>query len=124
MRRLLLGAFSFVLIGNLLCSGPIAAFAEPERGVHRLADTSLDPCQKRFAEALRWIDRERSYAEEKASYRETLEGRVAGKKWYNFGFLECLLSVPIFGLIVPFFGLMLLSRMRTMWRRSSSKANE
>ena len=70
MRRLLLGAFSFVLICGLLCSCPAAALAGPEPGVSRSGGAPLGDCQKRFTEALRFIDREREYSAEKVRYQQ------------------------------------------------------
>jgi len=70
MRRLLLGAFSFVIIFGFLCTCPAAALVGPEPGVSRAGNTPLDDCQKTFTEALRFIEREQEYASEKARYQQ------------------------------------------------------
>ena len=115
MRRVLPGAFSLVLVGHLLCSFPAAAFVGPRPGVSRSGGASLDPCQKKLVETLRFIEREREYASEKAKYREAAASRCADRKWYNLGFLEYALLVPVFGLVLPFFGGILLGSVRSGW---------
>ena len=124
MRRLLLGAFSFVLICELLCSCPVAALVGPGPGVSRAGNTLLDDCQKRFTEGMRFIDRQREYSAEKARYQQTTAGRCSEQKWYDLGFLECVLFVPLFGLILPFFGLMIIGTVRSIRQTSSTRATE
>ena len=124
MRGLLLGAFSFVLICELMCSCPVAALVGPEPGVSRAGGASLDDCQKRFTEALRFVDREREYSAEKARYRQATAERCSEEKWYKLGLLECVLFVPLFGLILPFFGLMIIGTVRSIRQTSSTRATE
>lgn len=124
MRRLLLGAFSFVLICELMCSCPVAALVGPEPGVSRAGGASLDDCQKRFTEALRFVDREREYSAEKARYQQAAVELCSEGKWYDLGFLECVLFVPLFGLILPFFGLMIIGTVRSIRQTSSTRATD
>jgi len=124
MRRLLLGAFSFVLICEFLCSCPVAAMVGPEPGVSRDGGARLDDCQKRFTEALRLVNREREYSAEKARYQQAKADRCSEEKWYDLGFLECVLFVPLFGLILPFFVLMIIGTMRSIRQTSSTGAAE
>ena len=124
MRRLLLGAFSFVLICELMCSCPVAALVGLEPGVSRAGGASLDDCQKRFTEALRFVDREREYSAEKARYQQAAVERCSEGKWYDLGFLECVLLVPLFGLILPFFGLMIIGTVRSVRQTSSTRATD
>ena len=116
MRRLLPGAFSLVLVSNLLCSFPAAAFVGPRPGVSRSGGASLDPCQRKLVGTLRFIEREREYAAEKARYQEDVERRCKERKWHDVGFLEYAFLVPVFGLVLPFFGGILLGSVRSAWR--------
>ncbi len=124
MRKLLPGALLLVLIGNLLWSFPAAAFVGPTPTASRSGGGLLDPCQKKFVEALRFTDREREYAAEKARYREVVAMRGAGQKWYELGFLECALLLPVFGLVLPFLGGVLFGSARSVWRAVSTRAVE
>lgn len=121
MRILLLGAFSFVLICELLYSCPVAALVGPEPGLSRAGGARLDDCQKRFTEALRFVDREREYSAEKAKYQQSTAERCSEERWYDLGFLECVLFVPLFGLILPFFGLMIIGTVRSIRQTSSTR---
>jgi len=124
MRRLVLGAFSFVLISGLLCSCPSAALVGPEPGVSRYGGTPLGDCQKRFTAALRFMDKEREYSAEKTRYQQAMAKRCSEERWYDIGFLECVLFVPLFGLILPFFGLMIIGTVRSIRRTSSTGDTE
>ncbi len=124
MQRLLLGAFSFVLICELMCSCPVAALAGPEPGVSRSEGARLDDCQQRFTEALRFVDREREYSAEKVRYLQATAERCSERSWYDLGFLGCFLLVPLFGLILPFFGLMIIGTVRSVRRTSSARPTE
>ena len=124
MRRLLLGAASFVLICGLLCSCPVQALAGAEAGVSRAGNTAVDHCQKRFTEALRFIEREDEYASNKARYRQAVAKRCAEERWYDLGFLECVLFVPIFGLILPFFGLTIIGTVRSIRKTSPTRPTD
>ena len=124
MRGLLFGVFSFLLICGLLSAYPVAALVGPEPGVSRTGNTSLDDCQKRFTEALRFIEREQDYASEKARYQQAEAKRCSGEKWYDFGLLECVLFVPIFGIVLPFFGLTVIGTLRPVRHAPSVKSNE
>ncbi len=96
----------------------------PEPGVSRAGGASLDDCQKRFTEALRFVDREREYSAEKARYQQAAVERCSEGKWYDLGFLECVLFVPLFGLILPFFGLMIIGTVRSVRQTSSTRATD
>ena len=124
MRRLLLGAFSFVIIFGFLCTCPAAALVGPEPGVSRAGNTPLDDCQKTFTEALRFIEREQEYASEKARYQQATAKQCSEERWYHLGFLECVLFVPLFGLILPFFGLMIIGTVRSIRQTSSTRATD
>ena len=124
MQRLLLAAFSLVHICVLFCSCPAAAQVGPQPGVSRAGSTTLDDCQRRFTEALRFVEREKEYASEKARYQQATAKRCSGEEWYDIGFLECVLFVPIFGLIIPFFGLMIISTVRSNRKTSSPGSTE
>jgi len=124
MRRLLLGVFSFVLICGLLCSCPAAALVGPEPGVSRAGGTPLGDCQKRFTEELRFVDRQREYSAQKARYQQALAKLCSEERWYDLGFLECVLFVPLFGLILPFFGLMIIGTVRSVRQTSSARPTE
>lgn len=121
MRRLLIGAFSFALMCELLCSCPVAAVVGQEPGVSRAGDARLDDCQKRFTETLRFVDREREYSAEKARYHQATTQRCSEQEWYDIGFLECVLLVPFCGLILPFFGLMIIGTVRSIRLTSSPR---
>jgi len=124
MRGFLPGAFSCLLICTVLCSCPVAAWVGPEPGVSRAGDSSLDDCQKSFTETLRFIDREKEYASEKARYLQATAKRCSEKRWYDLGFLECVLLVPVFGIILPFFGLMIIGSVRSVRRTSPARPTE
>jgi len=121
MRRFLYGIFSLLIISELLCSCPVSAWGGAAPGARSLGANSLDPCQSRFTEALRAIEREREYAVEKARYQESVARKCAGEKWYDLGFLECVLFIPLFGLVLPFFGIMLFGTVRSVWTASSKE---
>jgi hypothetical protein len=122
MRRFLLGILSLLIICELLSSFPVAAWSGADRGGRNHISNSLEPCQSQFVEALRTIEREREYAVEKARYRETVARKYAGEKWYDLGLLECALFVPLFGLVLPFFGSMLLGAVRSAWTTPSQES--
>ncbi len=124
MRRHLTGVFSFLFIFLTLCIWPVAALEGPAAELGGLEGNPLDGCQKKFAESLRFLDRERDYAEKKVRYQQALADRCAGRKWYDLGFLECALFVPLFGLILPFFGMMFFGSLRSLWRTSTNKPLE
>jgi len=124
MRRLLLGAFSFVLICGLLSSCPAAALVGPEPGVSRSGGAPLGDCQKRFAEALRFMDKEREYSAEKTRYQQATAKRCSEERWYDLGFPECVFLVPLFGIILPFFGLMIIGTVRSVRRTSAGRPTE
>jgi hypothetical protein len=124
MRGLFLGAFSVVLVCGLLCSCPATALVGPEPGVSRSAGAPLGDCQKRFTEALRFMDREREYSAEKERYHRATAKRCSEERWYDLGFPECVLLVPLFGLILPFFGLMIIGTVRSVRRTSSARSTE
>jgi hypothetical protein len=113
-----------VIICGLFCSLPAVAFVGAEPGVSRGGDAPLDDCQNRFAEALRFIEREQAYASEKARYQQAASERCEQEEWYDLGLLECVLFVPIFGLILPFFGLMIIGTVRSVRRMSSAGPDE
>lgn len=128
MRGFLLGTFSLLIICGLLCSCPLVARVGAEPGVRSHSGYSIDPCQKQYAEALRVIKREQEYAVEKARYQEAVARKCAGEKWYDLGLLECALFVPLFGLVLPFFGLIFFGTVRSVWiapsQQSSRKETE
>lgn len=113
MRRIALGALSLVILCEFLCGSPLEAGAGIEPGISIQGGNSLAPCQSQFAEALRAIEREREYTAEKSRYQEALSRRCAGEKWYDLGFLECALFVPLFGIVLPFFGIILFGSVRS-----------
>ena len=122
MRRLLLTVLALALICELLCCQRATAFAGTSPGVSRSGDAPLDECQKKFAELLRFMRRENEYAGDKANYAEAVEDRCAHQKWYDFSILQYVLFVPLFGLILPFFGLMIFGAARSIRRTSSARA--
>ena len=124
MWRLLLGVFSFVLICGLLCSCPAAALVGLESEVGRAGGAPLGECQKRFTEELRFIDGEREYSAEKVKFQQAKAKRCSEERWYDLGFLECVLLVPLFGLILPFFGLMIIGTVRSIRQTSSTRTTE
>lgn len=124
MRPLLPSVFALVLVFEMLGCRPVRAFVGPTPGVSRSDDASLDGCQKRFAELLRFIHREREYATDKANFQDTMADRCTRQKWYDFSILQCVLFVPVFGLILPFFALMLFGAVRSIRRTSHDKAIE
>jgi hypothetical protein len=119
LRIRLLGISLFLIFAGFLYSAPVAAFVDGEPGLQRPAASSLDDCQSRFSEALRIGDREREYQAEKARYAEAVARKCSAEKWYDLDLLECILFVPVFGLFLPFFGLIFISSLGSM-RRSSS----
>jgi hypothetical protein len=121
LQRRLLGIFSFLILAALFSSSPVAALVDGEPGLQRPAASSLDNCQSKFAEALRLGDREREYRAEKARYAEAVSRKCSAEKWYDLDLLECILFVPVFGLFLPFFGLLFIGALGSM-RRSSSLA--
>ena len=122
MHRFLLGSFLLLIIFELMFSCPAAARVGAEPRVRSHGDHSFGQCQNQFTEALRAIEREREYAVEKARYQEALASKCAGEKWYDLGLLECALFVPLFGLVLPFFGIMFLGTVRSVWTTSSQKS--
>jgi hypothetical protein len=73
---------------------------------------------------LRFIDKEREYSAEKARYQQAMAKRSSEKRRYDLGFLECVLFVPVFGFILPFFGLMIIGTMRSTQRTSPTSATD
>ena len=122
MRRLLLGTFSLLVICELLSGCPVAARAGAEPGVRSHRSHSLGQCQNQFTEALRAREREREYAVEKARFQEALASKCAGRKWYELSLLECALFVPLFGLVLPFFGIIFFGTVRSRWTAPSRKS--
>ena len=120
MRRSLLGVFSFLMFFGLFCTTPVAGFVGGDPGIERPSDSPVDHCQRNLAEALRSRDREREYHAEKARYTEAETRRCGGEKWYDLDLLECILFVPVFGLILPFFGFFFIGTLRSIWKSSSA----
>jgi hypothetical protein len=121
LRTRLLGISLFLIFAGFFYSTPVTAFVDGEPGLQRPPASSLDDCQSKFAEALRSRDREREYHAEKARYTDAVAGRCAGEKWYDLDLLQCVLLVPIFGLFLPFFGLIFIGTVRSSYRKSQRK---
>jgi hypothetical protein len=68
------------------------------------------------------MDREREYHSEKSKYAEAVERKCRAEKWYDLDLLECVLFVPVFGLFLPFFGIVLIGTVRSRWGASYQKS--
>ena len=120
MQRRLLEISLFLIVAGFIYSTPVGAFVDGEPGLQRPASSSLDDCQRKFAESLRLGDREREYRAEKARYEEAVARKCSAEKWYDLDLLECVLFVPVFGLFLPFFALLVITEFGSMRRSSSS----
>ena len=118
MRRRPLGIFLFLIFAGFFYSTPVAAFVDGEPGLKRPPSSSLDDCQRKFAETLRLVDGEREYHAEKTRYAEAVARKCSTEKWYDLDLLECVLFVPVFGLFLPFFGVFFVGTLRS--RRGAS----
>ena len=56
--------------------------------------------------------------------QQALAKLCSEERWYDLGFLECVLFVPLFGLILPFFGLMIIGTVRSVRQTSSARPTE
>jgi hypothetical protein len=119
LRRRLLGISLFLIFAGFFYSTPVAAFADGEPGLRRPPSSSLDDCQRKFAETLRLVGREREYHAEKTKYSEEVARKCSTGKWYDLDLLECVLFVPVFGLFLPFFGVIFIGTLRSIWGSSS-----
>lgn len=122
MKALRAGFLCLILVFGLLFVRPVVSPARAEPGISRAAMAPLDDCQNRFANTLKFLEREREYAVEKGKYHEALSRRCAAERWYDFGLLDCAIFVPLFGLILPFFGLTIINSLRSRSRKSSQRA--
>ena len=123
LKRRLLGISLFLIFAGFLYSTPLLAFVDREPGLQRPVSSSLDDCQRKFAEALRLGDREREYQAEKTRHAEAVARKCSAEKWYDLDLLECVLFVPVFGLFLPFFGLSFIGALGSVRRSSSSGQN-
>ncbi len=123
MQRFTAGSLTLLSL-LLLCSLPFKALADPPGEGSGMRGRPLDDCQKKFAETLQFMDREREYRADKVRYQTLVAQRCAGRQWYEPGLLECALFVPFFGLILPFFGVMLLERLDAVRRKPAESLRE
>lgn len=115
MKKHLLLFLSLLVLSGILSSAPAASFVGDETGPRRFGGTELETGRARYAEALIAQEREREYRSEKQQYLQTLERMCAAEKRYDLSLLECVLFVPLFGLVLPFFAVMFFGTVRSMW---------